>query len=879
MNWNRIRRVVPAISAGLLLTSTGMASAQTPPTASSPPMFPFFLPWDDASPGTITDVSFLNSKPAGKNGYIMPKHGHFIEGKTGQRIRFIGTNFAAKDAFPSHADAVKVAARIAKLGINLVRLHHMDNDGWGPGATIWDTRFKDRQHIDPAQLDKLDYLVFQFKKNGVYSNLNLHVSRQFSEADAFPESVNKITFGFDKRVDEFDRRMIALQKNYAHDLMTHVNPYTHLSYAQDPAVAVVEINNENSLVGDGWNGTYGTDLDTLPEPFRGELVGFWNDWLTKKYGSDAKVQAAWMAGLTPNGPGLLANTSAWSSENQGTSQVTVETALDRRLSLGAPNISAAIAQTDGTDWHVQAHQTGLNLMDGTTYTVSFRAKADKASALPLGASLDQSDWHNIGLAANAALTTDWKPFHFVFTAHDTVPNHARLAFTLGGQTGTVWISDLQIHPGADGAGLQPGQSLTTKTVDIPKESIKAEQDDWIAFLADTERSYAEEMCAYLKQDLKVKANIICSQISWGGLTGVNRETTMDFADNHSYWQHPSFPHLAWDAKDWNIPNTSMVADLAEGKGGTLRDLAEYRVSGKPYTISEYNHPAPNDFRAEMMPEYATFAAFQDWDAIYLFDYGDYGAGVPNDKINGFFGISSDPAKTVFLPAAAMIFRAGMVPVGADATTLFLTAAQTRNGATAQSVWASEKKTAPSMFDRRFAIEKNGPHTSGPEQTSKDPALSPLRISGSAKDAQYVVDSAGAVSIVGYVGGKTIGLTSGAVTFPAFSNNFAAVTLTPMDQKPLVHSRRLLLTLAGKIENQGMGWNADRTSVGSQWGHGPTVAEGIPATVMLKTDAAHHVWALDGTGHRTQSVPATFANGSLTFTVGPQFQTLWYEVGE
>jgi len=27
------------------------------------------------------------------------------------------------------------------------------------------------------------------------------------------------------------------------------------------------------------------------------------------------------------------------------------------------------------------------------------------------------------------------------------------------------------------------------------------------------------------------------------------------------------------------------------------------------------------------------------------------------------------------------------------------------------------------------------------------------------------------------------------------------------------------------------------------------------------------------------VPATFANGSLTFTVGPQFKTLWYEVGE
>jgi hypothetical protein len=876
MKWTRIPRVLPAFSAGLLLTLTGLASAQTPTAASNPPMFPFVLPWDDASPGTITDVSFLNAKPAGKNGYIMPKNGHFVEGKTGKRIRFIGTNFAAKDAFPSHADAAKVAARIAKLGINLVRLHHMDNDGWGPGATIWDTRFKDRQHIDPAQLDKLDYLVFQFKKNGIYSNLNLHVSRLFTDADGFPESVNKITFGFDKRVDEFDRRMIQLQKNYAHDLLTHVNPYTHLSYAQDPAIAVVEINNENSLVGDGWAGTYGTDLDTLPEPFRGELVGFWNTWLLKKYGTDAKLQAAWTAGLTPTGPGLLANTSAWSSENQGVSHVTVETARDRRLSLGAPNITAAITQTDGTNWHVQAHQTGLNLTDGTTYTVSFQAKADTARTLPLGASLDQSDWHNIGLTANAALTTDWKPFRFVFTAHDTVPNHARLAFTLGGQTGTVWISDLQIHPGAEGAGLQPGESLTSKTVNIPTESLQTEHTDWIGFLADTERSYAEEMRTYLRKDLQVKANIICSQISWGGLTGVNRETNMDFADNHAYWQHPSFPHVAWDANDWNIPNTPMVSDLAEGKGGTLRELAEYRVGGKPYTISEYNHPAPNDYQAEMMPEFATFAAFQDWDAIYLFDYGDYGAGVSNDQINGYFGVSSNPAKMAFLPAAAMIFRAEGIPVGADATILSLTAAQLRNGTTAQSVWNSAKNAAPSMFDRRFAVQQGGLKTS---DAVKAPGLSPLRISGSAKDAQYVVDSAGAASIVGYVGGQTIGMTSGAMTFPAFGNNFAAVTLTPMDQKSLAQSHHLLLTLAGKVENQGMVWNADRTSVGSHWGHGPSVAEGIPATVMLKTDGMRHVWALDGTGHRTQSIPATYSNGSLSFTVGPQFQTLWYEVGE
>ena len=281
MNKLSFPMLLPALLALAALPAAAQVSAPPlPVNTSEARMFPFVIPWDDASPGTLTDVSFLNAKPAGVHGYIIAKNGHFTETNTGKRVRFLGTNFVAKNAFPSHADAEKVAARIAKLGINLVRLHHMDNSDWGQSASIWDYAYKDRQRLDAAQLDKLDYLVAQLKRNGVFVNLNLHVSRQFSEADGFPATVSQIPTSFDKRVDEFDPRMIQLQKNYAHDLLTHVNPYTHLSYASDPAVAVVEINNENSLVGDPW-ATLGAGLDTLPEPFAGELTGLWNAWLTR----------------------------------------------------------------------------------------------------------------------------------------------------------------------------------------------------------------------------------------------------------------------------------------------------------------------------------------------------------------------------------------------------------------------------------------------------------------------------------------------------------------------------------------------------------------------------------------------------------------------
>ena len=92
-------------------------------------------------------------------------------------------------------------------------------------------------------------------------------------------------------------------------------------------------------------------------------------------------------------------------------------------------------------------------------------------------------------------------------------------------------------------------------MDIPNIALKAQGQDCITFLAATEQSYAEEMRSYLKNDLHVHANIICTQMGYGGLSSLGREASMEFADNQAYWQHPSIPHQYWDAKDWIISNT------------------------------------------------------------------------------------------------------------------------------------------------------------------------------------------------------------------------------------------------------------------------------------------------------------------------------------
>jgi glycosidase len=60
--------------------------------------------------------------------------------------------------------------------------------------------------------------------------------------------------------------------------------------------------------------------------------------------------------------------------------------------------------------------------------------------------------------------------------------------------------------------------------------------------------------------------------------------------------------------------------LVNTPGGTLTGLAARRVAGKPYTVSEYNHPAPNQYVAEGFPMIAAFGAFQGWDGVFSFDY-------------------------------------------------------------------------------------------------------------------------------------------------------------------------------------------------------------------------------------------------------------------
>lgn len=234
--------------------------------ATPPDLFPFVLPWDDAAPG-VADISGLLFKPAGRFGHARAEaDGHIYvgEGSGRRRLRVFGVNLSFAANFPAREDAPKVAARLAKFGVNCVRFHHMDRDPAPKG--IWRD---DLVTIDPAQLDRLDFFFAELKARGIHANLNLHVSRVYP---GFPVWAGMSPFH--KGVDLYHPGLVAMQRDYARELLLHRNPCTGLTYAEDPAVVFVEINNENGLVSRWWE----KKLDDIPALFAAELGRQWRLW-------------------------------------------------------------------------------------------------------------------------------------------------------------------------------------------------------------------------------------------------------------------------------------------------------------------------------------------------------------------------------------------------------------------------------------------------------------------------------------------------------------------------------------------------------------------------------------------------------------------------
>ncbi|MDF1516289.1 MAG: hypothetical protein P1S60_20940, partial [Anaerolineae bacterium] len=274
----------------------------------------FSVPWNDTLPG-VTDMSFLLDQPAGAHGFIRIENGHLSAG-TGRRWRIWGQNFTFGAALVPMEIAPVIARRLAKYGVNCIRLHHMDHR-YPRGLLLRDTLRSPRLHpqrgvenihsqstraLDPEALARLDYFIACCKDNGIYIDVNLNVSRQFTSADGVKQAE---WVGYAKALTYFDQQMISLQKEYAQQLLDHKNPFTGNRYAEEPVIAIIELVNENSLLESWVSGRLrgkqqmkgGTWCD-IPPAYAEDLTELWNEWLTRKYHNRDVLNIAWDGNLS-----------------------------------------------------------------------------------------------------------------------------------------------------------------------------------------------------------------------------------------------------------------------------------------------------------------------------------------------------------------------------------------------------------------------------------------------------------------------------------------------------------------------------------------------------------------------------------------------------
>ena len=338
-----------------------------------------FAQWDDsllkpfvldhrAAATSPADVSFLNDRPAGKDGYIRVQGGHFVK-PDGKRIRFWGVHLTdwspGSIELPPKEDTPMWARTLARYGVNIVRLHFVDK--WAPTG-ITDGSKNDTRSFDPQQLDRLDFLVSELKKNGIYMDLNLNVGRAYKEGDGVLDA-NRLQWA--KSLTLFDKRLIELEKEYAHNLLTHLNPYTKTEYRNEPAIAIVEILNENGI-GQGYN--------PPTQFYKDELDGIYNDWLKASLTPEQLQHLREEAGVQGDAPipRLPGNARATAPKDRYETEVRFFMDLEnkfyqdmktylRDLGVKQPLIGTADHGHSGPPWAMLTSLSRLDILDGHIY--------------------------------------------------------------------------------------------------------------------------------------------------------------------------------------------------------------------------------------------------------------------------------------------------------------------------------------------------------------------------------------------------------------------------------------------------------------------------------------------------------------------------------
>src|SRR5579884_312703 len=251
-----------------------------------------FQPSQKVTRSVISMDGWLD-RPAGKHGGVRMVKDRF-EFEDGTPVKFWGVNLSYTASAPDHPTAEFTAARFAKYGINAVRMHKFSYPKGQMG--IGDPN--DSTRMDPQGLDQLDYFVSRLKEHGVYFGWSHSYGFRIVPGDrkrllAYDEIAKELkgnTYAFINFAEDVQDLMIEMVVN----LLKHRNPYTGRTYADEPALCFIELQNEDDIFFYTSESAFNA-CPTYKKRFMEQFAG----WLKERYGSQKKLQAVWHDALHP----------------------------------------------------------------------------------------------------------------------------------------------------------------------------------------------------------------------------------------------------------------------------------------------------------------------------------------------------------------------------------------------------------------------------------------------------------------------------------------------------------------------------------------------------------------------------------------------------
>jgi hypothetical protein len=242
-----------------------------------------WFPYPVGPSGVPIDLSFLNKDDsgqyvvAGSHGFLTVDGDRFVFAD-GTPATFWGVNLTAGAVLGPPERAAQLAERLARLGVNVVRLHHLDS--WANPIVDYNHPDGTTQHFSAPAMKALDRTIYELKSRGIYVIPDPWVQRCFTAKDGVPDYGGlgrRGNFGLHPYI-YFDARMQELIGGQWEHVWTHVNEFTGVAYKDEPAIVMTEVINEGLLIG----------LEGVREVYRPQVLELYGQWAAANDGVPAE---------------------------------------------------------------------------------------------------------------------------------------------------------------------------------------------------------------------------------------------------------------------------------------------------------------------------------------------------------------------------------------------------------------------------------------------------------------------------------------------------------------------------------------------------------------------------------------------------------------